>query len=61
MLKGKVKKEITREQALQDFLNAKYGNYNPQPTYSFKIGDAVTIGAMDKTHLNKVRKMINEK
>lgn len=47
MPKRKVKKEITREQALQDFLNAKYGNYNPQPTYSFKIGDAVTIGALE--------------
>ena len=31
MPKKKAKKEITREQALQDFLNEKYGNYNPQP------------------------------
>lgn len=46
MAKKKIAQELTREQKIQNFLKEGYGNYNPEPTYEFKIGDKVSLGSL---------------
>ena len=47
MAKKKAVPELTREQKIQKFINEGYGNYKPEPTYEFKIGDSVVIGSLE--------------
>ena len=47
MAKKKAVPELTREQKIQKFINERYGNYKPEPTYEFKIGDSVVIGSLE--------------